>query len=155
MNWFSITLAITTLIRGFGAGLIYDVAIVSLPVRRRIGVIPYVRYAIANFSVRGLKTYGPVSILGAVLTIAITISAFVLSEKPIVLWSITTALIATILAFLGTFRALPAILSLRHAPEEEAMLTKLLDQFAVWHTFSTVWQIISFIALVVAMVGLP
>ena len=32
-------LAVTTAVRGLGAGIIYDVALVSLPVRRRIGAI--------------------------------------------------------------------------------------------------------------------
>jgi hypothetical protein len=153
MDWFSILLAVTTLVRGFGAGLIYDVALVSLPVRRKIGAIPYAEYAVALFHGPGIRTYLPVSILGALLTLAVMIGAFVRREPAIVVWSTTTALITTVLAFVGTSQALPAVLSLRQAPPDEALLSKTLDRFARWHSFSTVWQLGSFIALVVAMAG--
>jgi hypothetical protein len=56
-------------------------------------------------------------------------------------------MVATIFAFGGTFRALPALLSLRQAPNDEDLLSKTLDRFAYWHTFSTVWQLVAFIAL--------
>lgn len=151
MDWFSILLAVTTAVRGFGAGLIYDVALVSLPVRRKIGAIPYTKYAVATLMGNGVRTYGPVSILGALLTLAAAIAAFAREETALVSWPIAIALIATLLAFLGTFRALPAVLSLRTAPEDEALLSKTLDRFAYWHTFSTVWQLVSFIALVIAL----
>jgi len=154
VDWFLILLTVTTAVRGFGAGLIYDVALVSLPVRHTIGVIPFARYAAALFMGRGVRTYGPVSILGALLTIAVTAAAFVLDEPPVVTGSISTAMLATVLAFAGTFRALPAVISLRQAPEDEALLSQTLDRFAVWHTFSTVCQLISFIALVIALANI-
>ena len=59
MDWFLILLAVTTAVRGFGAGLIYDVALISLPVRKQIGAIPYTKFALANFNV-GVKTYLPI-----------------------------------------------------------------------------------------------
>lgn len=151
MDWFSILLAVTTAVRGFGAGLIYDVALVSLPVRRQIGAIPYTKYAVKLFMGNGARTYGPVSILGALLTIAVTVAAFIRGEPAIVSWSIAISLIATVFAFIGTFQALPAVLSLRKAPDDEALLSGILDRFARWHTFSTVWQLVSFLALVVAL----
>lgn len=151
MEWFSILLAVTTAVRGFGAGLIYDVALVSLPVRRQIGAIPFTKYAIALFMGRGAKTYAPVSILGAFLTLALTVEAFAWRKPAIVSWSIVISLIATVLAFWGTFRALPTMLSLRETANDEPLLSEILDRFAYWHTFSAVWQLISFIALVVAL----
>ncbi|MBK9007274.1 MAG: hypothetical protein IPM31_09815 [Anaerolineae bacterium] len=153
MDWFLITLSFTTLVRGFGAGLIYDVAMISLPVRRQIGAIPYTKFAVANFGV-GVKTYAPVSILGALLTLFVTVAAFLRGESAIVSWSIAASLIATVLAFIGTARALPALLSLRQASDDETLLSQTLDRFARWHTFSTVWQLASFVALVVALANL-
>ena len=151
MDWFSILLAVTTAIRGLGAGIIYDVALVSLPVRRVIGAIPYANFARANYQGNGVKTYATVSISGVLLTIAAAIAAFMRGESAIVSWSIAISLIATVIAFIGTSRAHPAMLSLRKAPDEEALLSEILDRFARWHTFSTVWQLISFVALVVAL----
>ena len=151
MDWFLILLAVTVAVRGLGAGIIYDVALVSLPVRRQIGVIPYAHYVRATYHGNGVKTYTTVSILGALLTIAITIGAFVGGESAIVIWSIVISLIATFIAFIGTSRALPAMLSLQEAPDDETSLSKILDRFARWHTFSTLWQVVAFIALVVAL----
>jgi hypothetical protein len=151
MDRFLILLAVTTAVRGLGAGLIYDVALVSLPVRRQIGAIPYAKYARALYMSNGVKTYATVSILGALLTIAVTAGAFVRGDSAIVSWSIAISMIATVIAIIGTSRALPAVLSLRQAPDNEALLNKILDRFAYWHTFSTVWQLVAFIALVVAL----
>jgi len=150
MDWFLVLLAVTTAVRGMGAGIIYDVAMVSLPVRRRIGAVAYASFARANY-VDGVKMYGPVSILGALLTIAVTVAAFVRGEAAIVSWSIAISLIATVIAFMGTSRALPAMLSLRQAPDDEALLSETLDCFARWHRFSAIWQVVAFLALVVAL----
>ncbi len=130
MDWFLILLAVTTAVRGLGAGIIYDVALVSLPVRRQIGAIPYARYARANYRGNGVKTYATVSILGALLTIAVTAGAFGGRASAIVSWSIGISLIATVIAFVGTSQALPAMLSLREAPDDEALLSKILDRIA-------------------------
>jgi hypothetical protein len=81
MDWFSVLLAVTTAVRGFGAGLIYDVALVSLPVRHQIGAIPFTKYAVALFTGNGVRTYGPLSILGALLTIAVTSGTFVWGNR--------------------------------------------------------------------------
>jgi len=151
MDWFLILLAVTTAVRGLGAGIIYDVALVSLPVRRRIGAIPYVKFARALYTGNGVKTYGTVSILGALLTIAVTVGTFVRGESAIVSWSIAISLIATVMAFIGTSQALPAVRGLQHAPDDEALLSEILDRFARWHTFSTMWQLVAFIALIVAL----
>ncbi len=151
MDWFVTLLAVTAIVRGLGAGMIWDVALVGLPARRRIGAIPYATFARANFEVNGLKTYGPVSIVGLLLTIAIAAWAFARGESAAVTWAVAISLIATILAFVGTFRALRAILSVRRAADDEEILSPLLDQFARWHTFSTVWQVVAFVALVLAL----
>ena len=57
MDWFPALLALTAIVRGLGAGMIWDVALVGLPARRRIGAITYATFARANFEVNGLKTY--------------------------------------------------------------------------------------------------
>jgi len=151
MNWFLITSAVTTAVRGFGGGLIWDVALVSLPARRRIGAIPYRTYALMNLDEIGFRTYAPVSIVGALLTIAITVWTFAQGQSAVVSWSIVGALAATVLAFLGTFQALPALMSLRKTTEDEGQISKILDRFASWHSFSAVWQVVSFLTLVVAL----
>ena len=150
MDLFVILLAVATAVRGFGAGIIYDVARISLPLRKQIGVIPYAQYARANFN-KGFKTYGPVSIIGLLLTIAVTVFVFIHDFQPVIFWSVVSAMLSTILAFAGTSRALPAVMNIRKLSHDEAELTKIFDNFAFWHSFSTLWQVISFLSLVVAL----
>jgi hypothetical protein len=153
MDWFIVLLGITIIIRGLGAGMIYDVAIISLPVRQQIGAIEYTRFAKANFK-SGVKTYAPISISGALLTITVVVFSFILDISIFAKWMMVIALVFTVLAFIGTRLALPAVLSLRNAPEDEATLTETLNKFARWHSFSTIWQVLSFIALVAAIAGI-
>jgi hypothetical protein len=123
MDWFLALLAFTTVVRGMGAGIIYDVAVVSLPLRHDIGAIRYARYARALFAGRGAKTFAPVAIGGALLTVAVAAGAFLWTDSLGVRWWTCIALAATVLAFAGTTLALPAVAKLRHTADEEAALT--------------------------------
>lgn len=152
MDWFLVLLAFTAAVRGMGAGIIYDVELVSLPVRHRIGAVRYAEYARANFEGRGVGTYATVSILGALLTVAVTIGAFVWGDSATVIWSVVVSFVAPVLAFIGTPRAFPALSSVWRTADDEAGLSKALDRFAYWHTFSTAWQLAAFVALIVALV---
>jgi hypothetical protein len=155
MDWFLALLAFATVVRGMGAGIIYDVAVVSLSVRHDIGALPYARYARALFTGRGATTFAPLAIGGAVLTIAVAAGAFVWTDASAVRWWTCIALAATVLAFAGTTQALPAVAKLRHTADEETALVPVLDRFARWHTISTVWQVAAFIALIVALAAYP
>jgi hypothetical protein len=151
MDWFLISLAATAVVRGLGAGIIYDVALVSLPARRRIGLIPYAQYTRANYEVLGVKTYVTVSILGALLTVVVTVGAFVWQNSVAVICSTMTSLAATVLAFVGTACAMPVVLRLRQTINDEALLSKMLNRFARWHAFSAAWQVVAFVAMVAAL----
>jgi hypothetical protein len=48
LDWFVVLLVITTVVRGMGAGIICDSALVSPPLRRQIGVVAYAHYLRAN-----------------------------------------------------------------------------------------------------------
>lgn len=134
MDFLLLLLAVTVAVRGLGAGIIYDVALVSLPLRHQIGVIPYANYARALFK-SGFKTFFTVSILGAILTFALAVDAFIQGVSSIVGWSIAISVIATILAFIGTSRALPGVSSLQDVTDDEVLLSKILNKFALWHSF--------------------
>src|SRR5215813_11522202 len=129
MDWFLALLAFTTVVRGMGAGIIYDVAVLSTPVRHDIGAVQYARYARALFAGRGAKTFVLVSIGGALLTVAVAVGAFVWTDSSGVRWWTCIALVATVLAFAGTSQALPAMTKVRHASDEDTALGALLDRF--------------------------
>jgi hypothetical protein len=153
MNWFLILLAVTIFVRGMGAGIIYDVAVVSLSLRHDIGVVSYAHYARALFK-RGFRTFFTVSVVGAVLTIVVAVGSFLWSSAGVRSWT-CVALGMTILAFAATARALPAVLKLRRLPDEPKELDPVLAQFAIWHRVSALWQVASFVALVVALCVSP
>jgi len=152
MNLSRALLVFTVIVRGMGAGIIYDVAVIGLDTRREIGILAYAHFARALFERRGKKNYVPISIGGALLTILMTIFAVLdhLSQRSC-LWT-WIALFSTIIAFVGTSQALPAIAEVRHSCEaDEAGLAAALDRFARWHLFSTIWQVASFVALTLAL----
>src|SRR5437588_10341515 len=102
MSSFQILLAATAVVRGFGAGLIYDSAVVSPPVRHRVGLPAYADYLRANLAALGGKSYVAVAWLGALLTIAATVAAMASRQAPATTWWTVASLAATVLAFLGT-----------------------------------------------------
>ncbi len=152
MNLFRALLVSTVIVRGMGAGIIYDVAVIGLDTRKEIGLFPYAHFARALFERRGKKNYVPISIGGALLTILIAVFAlFYHVPQRSCLW-IWIALFSTCWAFVGTSQALPAIAKVRHSAEDkEAELEAALNCFARWHIFSTIWQVASFVALTIAL----
>ena len=44
------------------------------------------------------------------------------------------------------------MLSLRNAPDDEALLAYKLDAFATWHAYRALFQLLTFVALVWALV---
>lgn len=151
---FLLTLATTTVLRGLGAGIITGVGMMTLPARRRIGLVQYTRFARAHYKGGGVRAYAGITVLGALLTIALSIAAFLLGKPPAVTWCIVVSLLATILGFVGTGGAFPAMRRLwRASDDDEALLASLLDRFARWHVFSAIWHVVAFVALVCALVA--
>jgi hypothetical protein len=76
IDWFLILLAAATALRGLGAGIICGVELMTLPVRKRLGLIPYVQFVRALYREPGVKVYAGVTILGALLTSGATVWTF-------------------------------------------------------------------------------
>lgn len=152
IDWFLLLLATITVLRGLGAGIIFGVLLITLPVRKRVGVIPYAQFIRALYKESGVKVYAVLTGLGALLTLALAIWTFAQGKPAIVSWSIGASLTATILGFVGTGGAFPTMRTLWEASyNDEALVGNLLDRFARWGTFSAVWHIAAFFALVVAL----
>lgn len=157
MDWFVVLLAATAIVRGMGAGIIYDSALVSPPIRRRIGITAYADYLRANLTGLGGKSYVTVAWAGALLTIGTTIAAFLTGQPAPVTWWTVGSLAATVLAFLGTGLALPALfratrtVDQTRAADQKGHLERLLDRYARWYAFSAVWQALAFLAAVAAL----
>jgi len=63
--------------------------------------------------------------------------------------------LASLLSLLHTFatiRAAPVMLSIKDAPDDEALLTLKLDRFARWHAVRATFQVLAFLVLLWALV---
>ncbi len=58
----------------------------------------------------------------------------------------------TVVHSVCTAKAAPIMLSIAHTPNEEAALATKLDRFALWHGLRALFQISTFVVLVLALV---
>ncbi len=65
---------------------------------------------------------------------------------------LTIASLTSIGHFLATSQAAPVMLSLRHTPDDEAILTAKLDKFERWSAVRTTLQVLTFFVLMWALI---
>jgi hypothetical protein len=148
--WFVVAAVV---VHGIVAGVSFDVATVKLPTRRRIGVLAYARFARGNDMGNGIIVYPTVAILALLLVAAATFAAYALQVPSTIMLPLLTACGGTLAHFFCTAKAAPNILSLRNASDDEGFLTRKLDAFATWHMYRAVFQFLTFVALVWALVA--
>ena len=154
MNMIFWLVAACTVISGVIAGVSFDVAAVKLPTRKRIGAVAYANFARGNDMGNGIIVYPTVGILALLLIAVATLAAYFVQARQTVLLPLCAACAGTVASFLCTAKAAPNMLSLRHAPDDEKLLTEKLDRFAVWHTYRFTFQFLTFIATVCALVAI-
>ena len=143
---------LATAINGLLSGLNVDTALVKLPARRRIGAVAYATFARGNDLGNGLVVYPILGIGAALFTVLATAIAF-LEHSPVRLLVLLS--LASLLSLLHTFtttRAAPLMLSIRNTPDDEAILTTILDGFARWHAVRATLQVLTFFILLWALV---
>jgi hypothetical protein len=148
-----VMLALATGLNGLLAGLNVDTAVVKLPARRRIGVLTYAAFARGNDLGNGRVVYPLLGIGAALLTILSTILAFEQQEPTALLFPLFLATGLSLLHTFATTRAAPVMLSLKNAPDAEALLSATLDRFAWWHAIRALFQVLAFLALLWALVA--
>jgi hypothetical protein len=149
--WLVITAVV---VHGLVAGISFDVAAVKLPTRKRIGVIAYARFARGNDMGNGVVVYPTIAILALVLVAAATLAAYFVHMPDAVMFPLFAACGGTIAHFLCTAKAAPNMLSLRNAAEDETFIARKLDAFATWHAYRALFQFLTFVALVWALVAI-
>ncbi len=143
---------LATVINGFLAGGSLDVSLVKLPTRRRIGNIAYANFARGNDLGNGKIIYPVWAISAALLVFVTTIVAYVSKQPAEQLTPLTIASLTSILHFAMTFKAAPIMLGLKNTPNDEALLKSKLDQFERWHTIRMIFQVITALVMVWALV---
>ncbi len=147
MNLVVVLLALATAVNGLLAGLNVDTALVKLPARRRIGAVAYATFARGNDLGNGLFVYPLLGISAALLTLLATVVAFVARTEVAVLLLLSLASLLSILHTFATTRAAPVMLSIKEAPDDEALLMAKLDRFAGWHAVRATFQVLAFFLL--------
>lgn len=139
-------------VHGLVAGISFDVATVKLPTRRRIGPVAYAEFARGNDMGNGVVVYPAIAILALLLVAGATLTGYFARMPRLVMYPLFAACAGTVAHFICTMQAAPNMLSLRNAPNDEAFLTGKLDAFAGWHTYRALFQFLTFIALIWALV---
>lgn len=151
MNLMTFLIALATAINGLLSGLNVDTALVKLPARRRIGAVAYATFVRGNDLGNGLIVYPLLGIGAALLTVLTTALAYIEHSPMEVLLPLSLASLLSILHTFATTRAAPVMLSIKGAPNDEALLTAKLDRFARWHTVRATFQVPTFFVLLWAL----
>jgi hypothetical protein len=140
-----------TALNGLLSGISFDGALVKLPTRRRIGAVAYATFARGNDLGNGLWVYPLTAISAALLTIVATIAAYAEHAPVALLAPLSLAALMSIGHFLATSRAAPIMLRVGKTPDNEALLSALLDRFSFWHALRATLQILTFFVLLWAL----
>jgi hypothetical protein len=152
MSLLLISIVVATAFNGLLAGYSVDGALVKLPTRRRIGAVAYAAFARGNDLGNGIGVYPSTAISAALLTIAATIVAYVENAPATLLALLSVATVLSIGHFLATARAAPIMLRVGRTPDDEALLSRLLDRFARWHAVRATLQTLTFFVTLWAVV---
>jgi len=145
-------IALATAGNGLLSGLNVDTALVKLPARRRIGALAYATFARGNDLGNGLVVYPILGIGAALFTVLATAIAY-LGHSPMgLLLLLSFASLLSLLHTAATTRAAPVMLSIKDAPNDEAILISKLDRFALWHAVRATFQVLTFFILLWALV---
>jgi hypothetical protein len=152
MSLLLILIVLATALNGLLAGLSFEVALVKLPTRRRIGAVAYAAFARGSDLGNGIWVYPSTAIGAALLTIVATITAYVTSAFVALLAPLSVAAVLSIGHFLPTSRAAPIMLRVGKTPDDAALLSPLLDRFARWHAARATLQALTFFVMLWAVV---
>lgn len=154
MNLVLSLMIVATAMNGLLSGLNMDTALVKLPARRHIGAVAYATFARGNDLGNGLVVYPHLGIGAALFTVLATAIAY-LGHSPMgLLVLLSLASLLSLLHTAATARAAPVMLSIKDAPDDEAILTTKLDRFARWHAVRAMFQVLTFFVLLWALVVL-
>ena len=152
MKLVTVLIALATAINGVLSGLNVDTALVKLPARRRIGVVAYATFARGNDLGNGLIVYPLLGIGAALFTVLATVVAFAEHTPMELVLLLSLASLLSLLHTFATARAAPVMLSLKDAPDNEALLSAKLDRFARWHAVRATFQVLAFFVLLWALI---
>jgi hypothetical protein len=140
-----------TALNGILGGLSFEVALVKLPTRHRIGAVAYATFARGSDLGNGIWVYPATAILASLFTVAAAFVAYVERQPSALLLPLSIAVLTSIGHFLATAQAAPIMLRVSKTPDDAAVLAPLLDRFTRWHAVRTTLQVLTFFVLLWAL----
>jgi hypothetical protein len=131
--------------------MIVGILLMTMPARSKVGLLPYARFVRAMYQAWGVKVYAAVTALGLLLTTALLIWALVGGENGWTSGLLAFSLTATVMGFVGTAGAYPAMRRLWGTPDEQPdLVSTLLTRFGRWGAMSATCHLVAFISLLPA-----
>jgi hypothetical protein len=151
MNSFWPLLLAAMFLRGLSSGMIVGILLLTLPVRSRLGLLPYTQFIRAMYQAWGVRVYAILTGLGLLVTIWLLAVAIGRPESGWATGCVAASLLATMLGFVGTGGAFPTMRRLWATPDEQpALVEELLNRFERWGVFSAACHLAAFVCLLVA-----
>ncbi len=151
MTLLLVLIVAATALNGILGGLSFEVALVKLPTRHRIGAVAYATFARGSDLGNGIWVYPATAILASLFTVAAAIVAYVERQPSALLLPLSIAVLTSIGHFLATAQAAPIMLRVSKTPDDDAVLAPLLDRFTRWHAVRTTLQVLTFFVLLWAL----
>src|SRR5260221_9073845 len=107
MTLLLVLIVAATALNGILGGLSFEVALVKLPTRHRIGAVAYATFARGSDLGNGIWVYPATAIGAALLTVVATIVAYVEHASAALLVPLSIATLTSIGHFLATAQAAP------------------------------------------------
>lgn len=154
MDGFTLTLLTAVLLRGLGAGMITGILLLTMPARSRLGLAVYAHAIRTMYEGWGVKVYAVITFLGLILTIIALPWALAQGERGWVIGLLIASLAATLVGFIGTGGAFPAMRKLWSAPQDDQQLVaSLLDRFGRWGIMSAGSHLVAFVLIAPSLIA--
>lgn len=144
-------IVVATVLSGLLGGFGFEIALVKLPTRRRIGAVAYATFARGSDLGNGVWLYPVTAISAALVALVAATLAYVERQPPSLLAPLSLAALLSISHFLATARAAPIMLRVGKTPDDVGLLAPLLDRFARWHAVRATLQVLTFFVLLWAV----
>jgi hypothetical protein len=132
--------------------MVFDITLVQLPARHRIGMVAFSAYSRAADLGNGIVWYAAIGIGAAVLTIAAAVAAYLLGTPSAAATPLYLAASLAVLHSLVTTQAAPTNFSQRRVANDESALARIFARFERWQTLRVVLNVLNFGALLWALV---